>query len=169
MANISAHIQENAQRKKNVHTSLLARVCCTCGSFGRSHNDEIEMRRMGMSEARMRDNAKEDSSIKVLLLGAGSQGKSTLFKQLQILYGDGFDDQARNEFAGIIRRNCIHEFMDRVQRATESFGLKQSVVDRASFDLLQGLVSSTNWSPDINTNVRSELVVWFYECNTCHS
>jgi len=49
----------------------------------------------------------DDDVLKLLLLGVGGSGKSTLFKQLKITgYADSLDDETRNEAAPFIRENC---------------------------------------------------------------
>lgn len=49
-----------------------------------------------------------DCDIHVLLLGAGDVGKSTLFKQFRLMYGDGFsDNQDRKAFVDTIHNNVI--------------------------------------------------------------
>jgi len=45
--------------------------------------------------------------VKLLLLGAGDAGKSTVFKQLRILYGHGFSPAERGAFAPIVRSNAL--------------------------------------------------------------
>lgn len=49
----------------------------------------------------------EQSKIKLLLLGAGESGKSTIFKQMKILYGLGFDDSALSLMTPVIYNNTI--------------------------------------------------------------
>jgi len=49
----------------------------------------------------------EMNIIKLLLLGAGESGKSTLFKQLMTIYGKGFSDEERKQYTNIILQNCI--------------------------------------------------------------
>ena len=44
---------------------------------------------------------------KLLLLGAGESGKSTIFKQMVDLYAHGFDQQAMIEWIPVIRANLI--------------------------------------------------------------
>jgi GTPase SAR1 family protein len=50
----------------------------------------------------------QDKAIsKLLLLGAGESGKSTLFKQMITIYGKGFPDQERMTYVPIIANNII--------------------------------------------------------------
>ncbi|XP_037834508.1 guanine nucleotide-binding protein subunit alpha-13 [Kryptolebias marmoratus] len=45
--------------------------------------------------------------VKILLLGAGESGKSTFLKQMRIIHGQDFDQQAREDFKGTIYCNVI--------------------------------------------------------------
>jgi len=46
--------------------------------------------------------------IKLLLLGTGESGKSTIFKQMQILYvEEGFSDYEKSTFRHVVRRNVV--------------------------------------------------------------
>jgi len=49
----------------------------------------------------------EEQKIKLLLLGAGESGKSTIFKQMRIIYGNPRDDDNLRMFGVVIRSNCI--------------------------------------------------------------
>jgi GTPase SAR1 family protein len=50
----------------------------------------------------------QDEAInKLLLLGAGESGKSTLFKQMITIYGKGFPIEERKTYTEVVRRNCI--------------------------------------------------------------
>lgn len=45
--------------------------------------------------------------VKILLLGAGESGKSTFLKQMRIIHGQDFDQQAREDFRATIYSNVI--------------------------------------------------------------
>lgn len=45
--------------------------------------------------------------LKLLLLGTGESGKSTIIKQMRIIYGKGFTPEDRAEFAVLVYRNVL--------------------------------------------------------------
>eukprot|EP00479_Gromia_sphaerica_P014468 TRINITY_DN8625_c0_g1_i1.p2 TRINITY_DN8625_c0_g1~~TRINITY_DN8625_c0_g1_i1.p2 ORF type:complete len:102 (+),score=12.65 TRINITY_DN8625_c0_g1_i1:290-595(+) len=49
----------------------------------------------------------EDQIYKLLLLGPGESGKSTLFRRLKTLYGDGYTDKDRLTLKSAIFNNTI--------------------------------------------------------------
>lgn len=51
--------------------------------------------------------ANEKKVKKLLLLGSGSSGKSTLFKQIKIIHGQSFDEPECVEVQHAIRSNCV--------------------------------------------------------------
>ncbi|CAJ0937425.1 unnamed protein product, partial [Mesorhabditis belari] len=49
--------------------------------------------------------------IKLLLLGAGESGKSTILKQMRILHKDGFSQQDLEMIRPVVYSNCIHSML----------------------------------------------------------
>jgi guanine nucleotide-binding protein subunit alpha len=59
-------------------------------------------------EAEQNKSLQHDQEIKkLLLLGAGESGKSTLFKQMVALYGKGYSEQERQSYRSVIFQNTI--------------------------------------------------------------
>lgn len=59
-------------------------------------------------EANLQQQQNADQQVnKLLLLGAGESGKSTLFKQMITIYGKGYPESERKTFAPIIFNNII--------------------------------------------------------------
>lgn len=58
---------------------------------------------------RVLDKAKqeEDSKVKLLLLGAGESGKSTIFKQMRIIYGTPPSEQELKYYGVVVRSNTV--------------------------------------------------------------
>jgi len=50
----------------------------------------------------------EREKITFLLLGSGESGKSTIFKQMKILYGEPFSDEDLKHFKSVIQGNVIN-------------------------------------------------------------
>ena len=54
-----------------------------------------------------RDKKRLDLEVKLLLLGAGESGKSTVAKQMKMIYLNGFSDQEKKQYKEIIHSNVI--------------------------------------------------------------
>ena len=111
------------------------------------------------------DQADEEGKIKMLLLGAGESGKSTIFKQMRLLYGTGRSDDdirmygvvARSNIVVAVRKLCTHlrnlgleEELDRESRENEDLdeGDHAGMTCRQAYDeLMAYLVDNTATAP----------------------
>jgi len=66
----------------------------------KARNDEIE-------NQLKRDRMMAKNEIKMLLLGAGESGKSTVLKQMKLIHHGGYNDQERESYKEIIFSNTI--------------------------------------------------------------
>jgi GTPase SAR1 family protein len=64
-----------------------------------------------------RDKNKDRSINKLLLLGAGESGKSTLFKQLISIYGKGFPEEERKVYTNFVHYNLILSLKTLIQHS----------------------------------------------------
>ena len=71
-----------------------------------NNENNFQQRQQLIEEKLLQDLAKENEIIKILLLGNGECGKSTILKQMKILHLNGFkNDQERVEYRNIIWNN----------------------------------------------------------------
>eukprot|EP01083_Nonionella_stella_P286772 976075_1 len=61
----------------------------------------------GIEDKQMDSRVKDEAVKKLLLLGAGESGKSTLFKQMITLYGKGYPEEERMTYKPIVHQNTI--------------------------------------------------------------
>jgi len=91
----------------------------SCCPFGDAQNKQINIA--------MRRWANEDVDIiKLLFLGAGSSGKSTLFRQLRLLHGNGLKEDERKNFTKSIYQNIVDGMKTLVQGNLDSQGDNES-------------------------------------------
>jgi len=84
-----------------------------------------------------RDHDTEQKKIKLLLLGAGESGKTTVLKQMQIIYGKGFaEEELRLQWAPRINENVVAA-MKALCDAVEDLELMDQVVNKTEFDSFQ--------------------------------
>jgi len=57
----------------------------------------------------------ESEKIKLLLLGAGESGKSTIFKQMRVLFGAPLTEEEKNQITPVVYSNTISSMKMLVQ------------------------------------------------------
>jgi guanine nucleotide-binding protein G(i) subunit alpha len=79
-----------------------------CGGGGLTAEERAQRdKAQEMDKKIAADKQYDEQLIKLLLLGAGESGKSTIFKQMRILYGEGFGEESRMQTAGVIISNLV--------------------------------------------------------------
>jgi len=103
-------------------------ICGSCCDT--SSPEDAEARRLAAEQKRqsalidqqtLKEQTADRTIHKLLLLGAGESGKSTLFKQMITIYGKGFPEEERKTFCSTIYDNVITG-MKILCRQSEQFG-----------------------------------------------
>lgn len=102
--------------------------------------EEREKKRKNMEfEAELANQAKqEDEKIKLLLLGAGESGKSTIFKQMKLIYGEQYSDAERRQQIPTIYSNILQAIKVLVEHAI-SFNMVNQVEAKAEFEVIKAI------------------------------
>jgi len=123
-----------------------------CSSAEKSPEEKArkeETQRNKGIETQMHEEHKKDQAIhKLLLLGAGESGKSTLFKQLMTIYGPGFSEEDRRSYKSAVHSNIMANIKTLVEQSDNpQYGIpvspalsasKQAIIDykhEAALDL----------------------------------
>jgi len=81
-----------------------------CGGSSKENADMTQLEKLNstkLDEEMRNDHLRERNVNKLLLLGAGESGKSTLFKQMITIYGEGFSETERRTYLPIIYTNIF--------------------------------------------------------------
>lgn len=90
--------------------------CCTRDYSAKLTNDKINRELL--------NSARElEKVVKILLLGTGESGKSTIVKQMKIIHGDGYSNDELKNFKTIIHSNLLTS-MTEVIMATEKLNIQ---------------------------------------------
>ncbi|KAL3311371.1 hypothetical protein Ciccas_010046 [Cichlidogyrus casuarinus] len=93
-----------------------------CASSNAIDKDELNKSRTIEKQLRA-DADRASKEVKLLLLGAGECGKSTILKQMKIIHGDGYPEEERREYIPIIFANVVQSMMC-IVKAMESLGIQ---------------------------------------------
>ena len=88
--------------KTGIRCKIMCRFCCC---FRPKTEAEEKSRQIDRELDTFRK--QQEQIINLLMLGAGECGKSTVVKQMRIIYADGFSDNERLQHLPIIRGNAI--------------------------------------------------------------
>lgn len=98
------------------------------------------------------DEAIEKRKMKLLLLGAGESGKSTIFKQMRVLYGAPLTDQEKKEVTPIVYVNTISS-MKLLVNQTALWGYQDQVSFYIYYSLLKFFLYTASFFLTENSNI----------------
>lgn len=102
------------------------------------------------------DYQKEAQKIKLLLLGAGESGKSTIFKQMKVLYGQPLTEDERKHFTQIVYTNVI-TLIKALATQVERYGFKVELTpaQQDSFAAVMNLSEYDAITPELAAHIKS--------------
>eukprot|EP00164_Ancoracysta_twista_P001164 GFYU01001531.1.p1 GENE.GFYU01001531.1~~GFYU01001531.1.p1 ORF type:complete len:351 (-),score=124.97 GFYU01001531.1:372-1424(-) len=120
--------------------------CCTS-----SGDPEQRKRNAEINKMMKQDRAENDKKIKLLLLGAGESGKSTLLKQMQLIYKSGFSHEEKMSYRMNMFRNAIANMQSiltfieeqKIPMVPENEGLAEEIQDIALEDITNNFPQDT--------------------------
>lgn len=106
-----------------------------------------------------REKTRIDSEIKLLLLGAGESGKSTIAKQMKFLFMEGFNKEERDSYKGIIASNTVGSMRVLVAAAAD-MGIEITEQKEAA-DRFMSDTSGTQFSGALTPSIGKDIkVLW---------
>jgi len=119
-----------------------------CGST-LSPEDQSARKRSKETDKKMQEEARADAEkVKLLLLGAGESGKSTIFKQMKIIYGEQFTDEERLQQLPTIYSNVVVAIKILAEQAV-NMGLVDQIAAKSSLEMIRKM----NENEPINVTV----------------
>jgi len=128
-----------------------------CYSPDYNSNAAKRSREIDIQLRAIKQKKKKDS--KILLLGPGESGKSTVFKQLKIIQDNGgFTDEERKTFTHVVHSNCISQMRVLVQAATKAavnFADPENEKRAADLLALTSPHGGNLWTTEIGESIKS--------------
>jgi len=108
-----------------------------------------------LSSTLIKDGNNMKKQIKLLLLGTGESGKSTIFKQMKILQVDGgFSEEELSIYKKIIISNCITQMKTLIVAATRSGEPFENPDNKDAAEAVSKLMTADDWNPAIGKLIK---------------
>ncbi|KAF2452936.1 G-protein alpha subunit [Lineolata rhizophorae] len=114
--------------------------------FGKKAEDAEARRNEEIEKVIRLDRKKAEKEVKLLLLGAGESGKSTVLKQMRLIHAGGFNKSERKQWRVVIFNNLVNAFqilMSAMQEQETEFEDEDNIVRFAEL-----LASDPDIGPD---------------------
>jgi len=119
----------------------------------RKKKDEKKQNRK-LEEVMLQDHSEDQATSKVLLLGGGDSGKSTLFKQMILIYGAPFTIKQRMEYRGVIYNNVMTSIKTLCEMNPE-YGSPIADTNETHREMIENLTECANLTPAIVVGVQA--------------
>ncbi|OQR87219.1 G-protein alpha subunit 1 [Achlya hypogyna] len=124
-----------------------------CASTGAGNDKDVQKSRE-LDMANEEAHRQEQEKVKLLLLGAGESGKSTIFKQMKLLYGMPLTDEEKRHCTPIVYNNLVTSIKILCDQCVE-LQLKGEVKATADFDEIKGISDETEVNPKIGMKIKN--------------
>lgn len=120
-----------------------------------SPEEKEKRQRAAELERNLADQAKkEDEKIKLLLLGAGESGKSTIFKQMKLIYGVQYTEAEKRQQIPTIHSNIIQAMKVLIEQ-TQAFNMMSQVQAKDEFELVKNIDENDSINEPIGTAIEA--------------
>jgi GTPase SAR1 family protein len=96
----------------------------------------------------------EEAKIKLLLLGAGESGKTTVFKQMKILYGVGITLEERKQITTVVYANVVSS-MKTMLTASEELGISGKIAAKGEHQAILNLREDSEIDPTVGAQIKT--------------
>ena len=112
-----------------------------CGSNISEEDQKKKKSNTAIESLMASDYSTESKKVKLLLLGAGESGKSTIFKQMKVIYGAPYNDDDKRQILPVVYSNLISSMKILIEQAG-TLNLIDKVVAVKSFEMVKAVSDS---------------------------
>mmetsp|Transcript_14309 Transcript_14309/g.21424 ORF Transcript_14309/g.21424 Transcript_14309/m.21424 type:complete len:359 (-) Transcript_14309:226-1302(-) len=125
-----------------------------CGSRMTEEEKRNYLKNKEINEMMERNAKLEAEKIKLLLLGAGESGKSTIFKQMKVIYGKTFTEEERRQHTSTIYSNILTAIKILCDQAAV-YNMVSKIEVQKSFELVKALDENDAITEDVGNAIKA--------------